>query len=129
MVAIGDLNGDGHPDLVAANLGTLEDAGTDNGNVSVLLGSGGGAYKAATNLTAGVRPGFVALHDINGDGKLDLVVLNLGISQGFSAAPNPGGVSVILGKGDGTFQTAVNYSAGANPSAFAVGDLKWRWQG
>jgi uncharacterized protein (TIGR03437 family) len=124
MVAIGDLNGDGTPDLVVANLGTLEDAGTDNGSVSVLLGSGGGAYKTATNLTTGIQPGFVVLHDLNGDGKLDLIVVNLGVPQGFAGlAPQPSGVAVLLGKGDGTFQNPVDYAAGTNPTAAAVGDL------
>jgi uncharacterized protein (TIGR03437 family) len=124
MVAIGDLNGDGNPDLVVANVGTLESDGADGGSVSILLGSGGGAFDAAANITTGVQPGFVALQDINGDGKLDLIVLNLGVGQGFTGiSPDPGGVTVLLGAGDGSFQKPVNYAAGTNPSALAVGDL------
>jgi uncharacterized protein (TIGR03437 family) len=124
MVVTGDLNGDGTPDLVVANAGTLESGGTDNGSVSILLASEGGAFQAAKNLTTGVQPGFLALQDVNGDGKLDLIVLNLGIPQGFTGiTPNAGGVAVLLGIGDGTFQNPVNYAAGTNPSALAVGDL------
>jgi hypothetical protein len=124
MVAAGDLNGDGKPDLVVANVGNLESYnGTDSGSVSILLNAGGGTFNPATDITAGVQPTQVVLQDINGDGKPDLIVLNAGLPPGFSAAPNAGGVSVMLGNGDGTFQKAVNYAAGTNPTALAVGDL------
>jgi hypothetical protein len=58
--------------------------------------------------------------DFNGDGKLDLAHANLANSQ------NPDGtVSVLLGNGDGTFQTAVTYALGTNadPECVAVGDF------
>jgi uncharacterized protein (TIGR03437 family) len=124
MVAAGDLNGDGRLDLVVANSGNLEDGGSDGGSVSILLGSGGGAFKTPTNLSTGVQPGFIVLQDVNGDGRLDLVVANLGVSFGFPGlTPNPGGIAVLLGKGDGTFLTPVNYAVGTNPTALAVGDV------
>jgi uncharacterized protein (TIGR03437 family) len=118
FLAAGDLNGDGHPDLVTANSGN---GSGDNGNVSVLLNKGTGALGAAANMSAGVQPVFLALKDLNGDGKLDLVVVNEG-SFGVPGA-DPGGISVFLGKGDGTFQSPVSYAAGINPTAVAVGDL------
>ena len=73
--------------------------------VSVLLGNGNGTFQAAVNYTAGLAPSSVALGDFNGDGILDLAVVN--------DASND--VSVLLGKGDGTFQAAVNYAVGASP--------------
>ena len=71
-------------------------------NVSVLLNSGIGTFGAAVNYGAGLTPTSVAIGDLNGDGKPDLVVAN---NQGNS-------VSVLLGNGNGTFAAAVNYSAG-----------------
>jgi hypothetical protein len=118
-IAAGDLNGDGKPDLVVANEGNILTGGSDRGNVSILLGSGAGAFKTATDISIGIEPNFVVLQDLNGDGKLDLLVLDYGVPQGFASA-NPGGVSVLLGNGDGTFQTAVAYAAGVNPTAMAV---------
>jgi hypothetical protein len=54
----------------------------------------------------------IAAADFNGDGKVDLVVAN-----------GNNNISVLLGKGNGSFQAAVSYAAGANPSALAVGDF------
>ena len=55
---------------------------------------------------------FVAMADINGDGIPDIIVANWG-----------GTVSVLGGKGDGTFFAAANYTAGNSPYALAVGDF------
>ena len=51
--------------------------------------------------------------DFDGNGRTDLVVANE-----FSDS-----VSVLLGNGDGTFQTASNYAVGVNPRSVATGDL------
>ena len=67
-VAIGDLNGDGKPDLAVAN--------HPSSNVSLLLGDGTGAFGPATSFPAGTNPGSVAIGDLNGDGKPDLAVAN-----------------------------------------------------
>jgi len=67
-VAIGDLNGDGNPDLAVAN-------GAAN-TVSVLLGNGDGTFGTKTDFGTGGVPSSVAIGDLDGDGKLDLAVAN-----------------------------------------------------
>jgi hypothetical protein len=84
-VATGDFNGDGIPDLVAANYFAP-------GGASVLLGKGDGTFSvAATQLPVSEFPNSIITGDFNGDGKLDLAF-------GYNGA-----VEVYLGSGDGTF--------------------------
>jgi hypothetical protein len=111
-VAVGDFNGDGFPDLVVAN-GSLNP--TIDGWVSILLGNGDGTFRAHVEYPTGGFPGIVAVGDLNGDGKADLVVtIN---SAG-------GSVNVLLGNGNGTFQAPVAYAAGLlYPSGLAIGDF------
>ena len=82
-MAIGDLNGDGKPDLAVANYGS--------NTVSVLLGNGDGGFGAKTDFATGSDPYSVAIGDLNGDGKPDLAVANSSSNT----------VSVLLGNGDG----------------------------
>jgi hypothetical protein len=73
-VAIGDLNGDGKPDLVTANAASE--------SVSVLLGNGDATFQAQTPHATGSQtiPLSVAIGDLNGDGRPDLVTANYGSS-------------------------------------------------
>src|SRR5205085_1726346 len=90
---------------------------TYSNNVSVLLANGDGTFQAEVNYAAS-NPQSVAVGDFNGDGKLDLAVVNGGSAYGAL-----GSVIVLLGNGDGTFQAAVSYAAGNSANAVAVGDL------
>jgi hypothetical protein len=109
-VAIGDLNGDGKPDLAVANYG--DDSAPGN-TVSVLLGNGDGTFGAKTDYGTGTNPTFVAIGDLNGDGKPDLAVANMYGNT----------VSVLLGDGDGTFEVATDCATGIHPRSVAIGDL------
>jgi len=120
--AIGDFNRDGHPDVVVVNMcQSMESCGV--GIVSVLLGNGDGTFQSPVTYSSGGYLGSaVAIADLNGDGKLDLVVTNR--CQSDCSGSGPGGVSVLLGNGDGTFQPAVSYSSGGyNAEALAIADL------
>src|ERR1700733_8066789 len=74
------------------------------GDVSVLLGNGDGTFQVAQNYSSGGYQAWsIAVGDVNGDGKPDLVVVNGCATSSCQEA----GLSVLLGNGDGTFQTAV----------------------
>ena len=111
--ALGDLDGDGKPDLAVANNG-------DN-TVSVLLNDGDGGFLTQAVYFVQSAPHSVAVGDFNGDGKLDLAVANNGGSQGDTQAA--GTVSILLNAGGGTFGTQTPYAVGIQPYAVAVGDF------
>jgi hypothetical protein len=117
-VAAGDFNRDGKLDLVVANKGTLANNFSDS-SVLVLLGNGDGTFEAAAEYGPVVNPYCVEVGDFNGDGNLDLAVPNGGAPPPY----NVGGVSVLLGNGDGTFQSAVIYDGGTPCGLVAVGDF------
>src|SRR5205807_974903 len=84
-VAIGDVNGDGRPDLAVVDHGTSLVRPVDVGGVSVLLGNGDGTFAASFEYNAGQFPDCIGVGDFNGDGRLDLAVANEG---GVSVLPN-----------------------------------------
>jgi hypothetical protein len=117
-VAIADVNGDGKPDLVVANEACNNQC--SGSPVDVLLGNGDGTFQpAVTYGSGGVNANSVAIADVNGDNKPDLIVANYGGGCGLS-----GNVGVLLGNGDGTFQTAVTYGSGSCEAySVAVADV------
>jgi hypothetical protein len=114
-VAVADVNNDGRRDIMVANFGR-----SSEGSVSVLLSNGNGTFQTAVPYrSGGYEANSVVVDDVNGDGKPDILVANdLYISI---YAHNLG---VLLGNGDGTFQTAVTYGTGGGFAVgLSVGDL------
>jgi len=109
VVAVGDFNGDGIPDLAVVN-GAAD-------TVSVLLGNGNGTYTPAPGspIAVGDAPDSVAVGDFTGDGKADLAVVNASDDT----------VSILLGNGNGTFSAATGspIAVGTQPADVAVGDF------
>src|SRR6266436_2678008 len=119
-VAVGDFNGDGIVDLAVTD--------SANNNVAILLGKVGGGftprvtYATESGTNPAGNPVALLATDIDGDGVLDLSVVNQG--NGSVA----GSVSILLGhvlngKGDGTFVAPKTYSVGFKPTAIASADL------
>ncbi len=77
------------------------------------------AFKPPVSYPVGTNPMAVSVGDFNGDGKLDLAVVN----HGFSDTGDDGGVSILLGNGDGTFQAARNFGAGKQTESIAIADF------
>jgi hypothetical protein len=92
----GDFNGDGKLDLAAA----------DGNGVHVLIGNGDGTFQPQVGYAVGNNLKAIVAGDFNGDGQLDLAVVNGG------AYNCPCSVSVLLGKGDGTFGAQITYAVG-----------------
>jgi FG-GAP-like repeat len=106
-LAIGDLTGDGKPDLAVAN-----DV-TKGRGVILFANKGSGTFRAERRFVTAVQPEAVAIGELNGDKKPDLVA----VSHDAAA------VSVLLNKGGGRFAAKVDYRTGAGPGSIAIGDL------
>ena len=107
-VVAGDFNGDGNLDLAVGNNGT-------NGSIAIYLGNGDGTFTAGAVYPAspGAYYQIVASGDFNRDGIPDLVVSDHAHDQ----------VVVLLGNGDGTFQSASLFATGREPWNLVVGDI------
>ncbi len=104
-VAIGDLNGDGHPDLVAVSFA--------DGKLTVLLGDGTGSFAPGGEYATGSMPATVLVADLDRDGRPDAVV-------GYAGS---GYVTIYPGLGDGAFGPRRDIPAGGGPFGIAVGDF------
>jgi FG-GAP-like repeat/Bacterial pre-peptidase C-terminal domain len=108
-VTLADLSGDGRDDIVVAN--------SANDTVSVLFNQGGTkkyvGFAAQITLATGRQPFAVAVADLFGDGKLDVITAN--------ASDNT--ISVFRGNGNGTFLPRQTFAVGSRPYSVAAVDL------
>jgi hypothetical protein len=101
-----DVDGDGKLDLVGV------EAQFSNNRIAVLLGNGDGTFQPPIYTTPKNYPGAIAVGDLNGDGKADLVLTS-----------SDSNVYVYLGLGNGQFAAPTPFVAGGNQRAVVVADV------
>ena len=111
-VALADVNGDRNLDIVALN--RLDKT------ASVLLGLGDGTFRQPMTFPLDAAPIALAVSDLNKDGKADLAVLE---DCGSAKCSQAGSLEILLGGGDGSFQSAASYPVGYSPVSVAVGAI------
>ncbi len=108
-LAVGDFNGDGHLDIVAA-----VQASPGSNQIVVLLGNGNGSFQTPLLTKTATGAPMIAVTDLDGDGKQDLLLADCcGLAE----------ASLMIGNGDGTFQPEVNFPSGPDPKGIAVADF------
>jgi len=112
-VTLGDFNGDGKLDMAVTNYGINGPGHT----VSILLGDGTGNVTVTSSLVTGEVPYTIAGGDFNGDGKLDLAVVNYGSWYG------PSSVSILQGDGTGNFTLTSSLDLGFYITDAVTGDF------
>jgi FG-GAP-like repeat/IPT/TIG domain len=108
-VAVGDFNGDGRQDLVTV---FTEDF---SGEAGVLLNDGAGGFPAMRTFPTYLEPVSVAVGDLNGDGKQDLVTVQ--------RLEGSGAVGVLLGDGAGSFAVGTDVRTSRELFCVALGDF------
>ena len=107
-LAGGDLDGDSDIDLAAAV----------SFGVRILRNEGTGAFSPLDTMPIGSDPIAIIAANLDGDADIDLATTN-GMATPFPT----GNVSILINKGDGSFDTARNFATGPNPMALTAGDL------
>jgi len=108
-VVVADFNRDDRLDLAVANYASA--------SISVLLGEGNGSFRTPLTVSTTDGPWALLAADTSNDGKLDLLVATPGYEQ------TENQLVVLLGNGNGTFNTPVGYSVSSEPVALAAGDF------
>ena len=110
-LALGDLDGDGHPDVAVAN--SPDDDSTGPAGLAVFRGYSNASFGSITSYPVGIKLSGVVMGDLDGDGDQDLVVTDEVANR----------ASVLINAGSGSFMSPVHYGAGNGPLGVAIGDL------
>jgi hypothetical protein len=106
-MTVGDFNNDGIPDLAFT---------TSASGVAILLGKGDGSFGPGKSYPAGQNPSTLVAGDFNRDGNLDLAMIDSPFGYGTS-------ITILLGNGDGTFQSPANFATTFGVADMAAGDF------
>jgi hypothetical protein len=114
---VADVNDDGKADIITTN--------TEGSNVTVLLSDGRAGFKqpVGSPFRCGDSPFNFAVGDVNGDGKVDLAIVDSPSSM--AEGHGKDGLTILLGNGKGGFTMLAGspFATGKTPNRVAIGDV------
>lgn len=112
-VVVDDFNSDGKRDIAVANQVSVTTTFMDEGSISVLLGDGAGGFATPVHHEMSARPEDLLSKDLDGDGKVDLAVVDRTDSV----------IEVLAGDGAGAFSAVVQFDFAGGPASIAAEDF------
>ncbi|MHC1703733.1 MAG: FISUMP domain-containing protein [Tenuifilaceae bacterium] len=116
-IVLGDVDGDNKLDLIVANYGS--NTVSVYRNISTSGSISASSFAAKVDFTTGANPNSVSIRDLDGDGRPDLLVVNV-TDNTVSILRNLSSIGIIT---TSSFAPKVDFSTGTSPEGIATGDI------
>jgi len=119
LAALSDIDGDNKPDIIVANAGS--------NNISILRNTSsqgvisGSSFAGKVDFVSSARPYTIAIADVDGDGKPDIISSNTGVNSNYLSVFKNISTSGVIN--NSSLANRVDFNVGSNPYSLTTGDI------